>query len=244
MRLLLLLLTVAALGAADRAAATWTAGEGRRGGTAATAGASIAFGERCAAGPGGATLALAGFATGELRLGADAAVVLATEAVDDGEELVVQLEAGEVTVDVDGTGPYRRLRARGAALEVEVTGTLFTVRRDPRGQDTVALVRGAVQVRLRREIAAALGREGVVALAAGQAVSGSANGLGAPVATAAPTAPATALAKPPEVDVRAVSQAIAGAQIRDGLRVAGQAGTEVTDTASGAGTLGAPPPPP
>ncbi len=98
-----------------------------------------------------------------------------------GRQLVFDLEAGAVQLDVTDKAPYSGVRVRGAALDVRVTGTLFVVERTRRDADYVALVRGKVHVGLRPEVAKALGKAGELELLERQGVAGdTAGGVGAP----------------------------------------------------------------
>jgi hypothetical protein len=244
---LLLLLLAAALQA--ESIATWAAGDGSRGGAPAAIGDGVAAGEPVVAGSRGASLSLAGFARGAVLLEAGSRARLSAAPGDGGDDLLIELDGGAVQIDVEGTGPYRVVRARGAAVEVAVTGTLFVVRRDLRGVDTVALVRGQVQVRLRREIAASLGRDVAVTLDAGRGVEGSASGLGQPGPIAgSPLLAAAGSAGDGGADLAAmgevVAEAVADALLADGLELAGEVGGEVLMSGGDGGLLGSSPPPP
>ncbi len=125
----------------------------------------------------GITAVLAAGSKGRFAIEADGA---------GGRQLVLDLEAGAVQMDVTDKAPYSGVRVRGAALDVRVTGTLFVVERTRRDADYVALVRGQVKVGLRPEVAKALGKAGELELLERQGVSAdSASGVGAPSALSA-----------------------------------------------------------
>jgi hypothetical protein len=56
-----------------------------------------------------------------------ARIALSEEQQDDGMALVIRLLQGAIQVEVHGLGTYRRVRVRGASLDVELSGTLFVV---------------------------------------------------------------------------------------------------------------------
>lgn len=157
----------------------------------------------------------------------------------DAQELRIDLEAGTIQVDVEGLGPWQGLSVRGAASEVTVTGTLFIVARDRRGIDTVALVRGAVQLRLRQEIVAALGQNPTVDLSERQQISAGPNGFTNVVTLSLPLMFMAATTDP---DTDAVVDAIMDDLLDDVLNAGEEAGGEITETSTG--TIGLPPPPP
>ena len=100
----------------------------------------------------------------------------------DQSSLLVMLDRGTVQVDLNDRGPFKQLVLRGAATETVVLGTLFTAERISDQQDFVVLVRGAVKVRLRRDVAAALNIQSneEIELAPRQGIAGSTTGgLGA-----------------------------------------------------------------
>jgi hypothetical protein len=158
--------------------AAWGQGDGRIAGTAATPGQPIMAGAEIAAGaerPVRVALAVASGST--LLLGPGAALRL-TEEVEagKGKRLVIELDRGAVQVDLANKGDYLDVHVRGAALDVRVTGTLFVVDRIRRDADYVALVKGAVKVGLRKEVADALGKKQELDLSPRQGVGGTTGG--------------------------------------------------------------------
>lgn len=94
--------------------------------------------------------------------------------------LVLDLATGAAQVDVRDRTPYAGVRVRGGAAEVRVTGTLFTVERVKRDADYVALIRGKLHVGLRKDVAAATGRNDDVELFDHHGVGADVNGVGKP----------------------------------------------------------------
>jgi hypothetical protein len=175
-RWLLLLFAATAL-AGGEAIATWEDGPGSIGATPAGAGAAVPAGAVLAIGDRPVRLALVGAPGSAVELAPASA---ATFLVEDGR-IVIALASGRVQVDLPDRGPWAGLIVRGAALEAQVTGTLFLVERTRKDADYVALVRGALKVGLRREIALALGRAAsdAIELRSRQGAAGStAGGLG------------------------------------------------------------------
>lgn len=139
--------------------ATWTLGEGTVAQASAKPGSDIALGQRVASTSGQpAKLSFAAPLSGSLTLSPGAAVTLVVETVADTRELVIDLDAGAVQVDLHDKGAFAGVRVRGAALDVRVTGTLFVVQRVKRDADYVALVQGRLNAGLRKEVADALGQ--------------------------------------------------------------------------------------
>jgi hypothetical protein len=171
MRTILLLTTLLAYGgttvldAADPAVrpapvlATWSLGEGTIAGAAATPGAEIVPGQALTS-PSGqpAQATFAAPLVGSLTFSPGASLALVEEEVAGQRELVIELAAGAVQVDLHARGGYAAVRVRGAALDVRVTGTLFVVQRVKRDADYVALVQGRLDAGLRKEVADALGQ--------------------------------------------------------------------------------------
>ncbi len=92
-------------------------------------------------------------------------------------KLVLVLDAGTVQVDLPDRGRWPGLIVRGAAAEARVVGTLFIVERTRTDADYIVLVRGALKVGLRREVALALNRQtSEVDLLPRQGVSASSGG--------------------------------------------------------------------
>lgn len=139
--------------------ATWTLGEGTVAAASAQPGSDIAIGQRVAATSGQpAKLAFAAPLSGSLTLSPGAALTMVIETVADTRELVIDLDAGAVQVDLHDKGAFAGVRVRGAALDVRVTGTLFVVQRVKRDADYVALVQGKLNAGLRKDVADALNK--------------------------------------------------------------------------------------
>lgn len=161
--------------------AAWNQGEGRIAGAAAVPGQPIVAGAEIAAGAGGPVRVALTIAPGNtLTLGPGAALRLIEEhEAGKGRRLVIELERGAVQVDLANKGDYLDVHVRGAAIDVRVTGTLFVVDRIRRDADYVALVKGAVKVGLRKEVADALGKKQELDLSPRQGVGGTTGaGLG------------------------------------------------------------------
>jgi hypothetical protein len=182
MRILILPLLASALAAADPVG-LWRFGVGSVDGQAARIGTLVLTGQEvvasdaaplrlvCHEAP-GITAVIAAGSRGRFTIEPDAT---------GGRQLVFDLEAGAVQLDVTDKAPYSGVRVRGAALDVRVTGTLFVVERTRRDADYVALVRGTVRVGLRPEVARALGRAGELELLERQGVAGDTTaGVGTP----------------------------------------------------------------
>jgi hypothetical protein len=139
--------------------ATWTLGEGTVAAASAQPGSDIAIGQRVAATSGQpAKLSFAAPLSGSLTLSPGAALTMVVETVADTRELVIDLDAGAVQVDLHDKGAFAGVRVRGAALDVRVTGTLFVVQRVKRDADYVALVQGKLNAGLRKDVADALNK--------------------------------------------------------------------------------------
>jgi ferric-dicitrate binding protein FerR (iron transport regulator) len=191
-------------------------------------------GERILAGTAGKTLSLAGFVRSEVLLAPRTTVHLSKS---DGE-LTIDLDAGSIQVDVEGLGPWKRLIVRGAAVEVSVHGTLFVVARDRRRVDTVSLVRGQVQLRLRKEIIAALGQDPTIDLIDHQQVTGDANGFGTVSSFSGPIF----LVASASSEDGGVGEEIMDGMMEEAAEGAGEIGDEITDALGGG--FGPPPGPP
>ncbi len=101
----------------------------------------------------------------------------------EGDDLILDLHAGIVEVQLDDRGGYAHLRVRSARSETTVVGTLFVVERVSDEQDFVAVVHGRVQVSFRQQVGEALAEDRrSVDLVARQGVAAAAGGLGQPVA--------------------------------------------------------------
>lgn len=164
--LLIAFVGIAALGlssaiAAEQAppVATWALGEGTIASASARPGSDIAIGQIVSATTSRpARLTLAAPLAGSLTLSPGATLTLVVETTADSRELVIDLAAGAVQVDLHDKGAFGGVRVRGAALDVRVTGTLFVVQRVRRDADYVALVQGKLSAGLRKEVADALGQ--------------------------------------------------------------------------------------
>jgi hypothetical protein len=178
------ILLVIVLGSAASAAdsiATWSAGPGTIAGTKAAPGDAIAADVRVIAGDRAAHVALARAPKCSLYLSAGGELSLASVAEGAGESLTVTLVSGQLEADIADKGPYASVHVRGAVMDVKVTGTLFVVERVKKDTDYVALIRGKVQVNMRKDLGealAALGGAGVD-LNARQGLSAGLDGLGA-----------------------------------------------------------------
>jgi len=155
------------------------------------------------------------------------------------QELRILLERGTIQVDVEGLGPWTAITVIGGSSQVTVTGTLFIVARDRRDVDTVALVRGQVQVRLRSAIVATLGRDPTVDLTASQQVTAGPTGL---TAVAPLSTPMLTPASKNAGESDAIADAIMDGMLEDAVTNAQDAGENVIDTVGGVIIL--PPPPP
>ena len=152
---------VAAPAVPSSPSATWSLGEGSVAETPAHPGSDIAVGQRVASSaekP--AKVNFAAPMTGTLTLSPGAAFTFEVETVAESKELVIDLSAGTVQIDLRNKGTFSAVRVRGAALDVRVTGTLFVVERIKRDEDYIALIQGKVKVNLRKEVAEALGSSG------------------------------------------------------------------------------------
>lgn len=157
--------------------ATWTLGHGTVAAAAALPGSGIALGQRLAAPrdqP--AKIDFAPPMAGSLTLSPGAALVLVVESVGGARELVIDLDAGAVQVDLHDKAAFAAVRVRGAALDVRVTGTLFVVERVRRDADYLALIQGKVKAGLRKEIAEALGKGQSFELESRQGIGASTGG--------------------------------------------------------------------
>lgn len=155
--------------------------------------------------------------------------------------LRIALETGTIQIDVEGLGPWQGLTVQGGSSEVSVTGTLFVVARDRRGVDTVALVRGAVQLRLRREIVAALGMDPTVDLTDRQQVSAGPDGFTAVTTLSLPLLLSeSATTSMDETEIVAI--AILDGLLDDAVGKAAEADDNIIDTIGG--FIGLPPSPP
>lgn len=163
---LIVFIGLVALGLSSAAAAeqvpplaTWTLGEGTVAAASAKPGSDIAIGQRVAATSNQpAKIVFTAPLAGSLTLSPGAGLTMMVEQVADTRELVIDLDAGAVQVDVHDKGAFAGVRVRGAALDVRVTGTLFVVQRVKRDADYVALVQGKLNAGLRKDVADALNK--------------------------------------------------------------------------------------
>ncbi|MCX8040851.1 MAG: hypothetical protein N3B15_09830 [Planctomycetota bacterium] len=153
--------------------AVWTIGEGRIAERAATPDAAIAPEEVVAAGAQAPAFLKAQAAPGVLvALAPSAAGLFREESDASGQRrLIFEVNEGAAEIEVLDRGPYSAVIVRGAALELEVRGTLFVVERVRRDADYAVLVRGAVTARTRAEIAKLLGKAGEFALLPRQGIA-------------------------------------------------------------------------
>lgn len=187
MRLLILPLLAAALSAADPVG-LWRFGVGSVDGQPARVGTVVLTGQQLVAADAAPLRLICHEAPGiaaVLAAGSKGRFVIEPDGAG-GRQLVFDLDAGAVQLDVGDKAPYSSVRVRGAALDVRVTGTLFVVERTRRDADYVALVRGKVRVGLRPEVARALGKAGDLELLERQGVAGdTTNGVGTPTSLSA-----------------------------------------------------------
>jgi hypothetical protein len=141
--------------------ATWSLGEGVVAEAPAHPGSDIAVGQRVtSSAEKPAKIDLAAPMTGTLTLSPGSTFSFVVETIAETQELVIDLSAGAVQIDLRNKGTFAAVRVRGAALDVRVTGTLFVVERIKRDEDYIALIQGKVKVSLRKEVADALGSSG------------------------------------------------------------------------------------
>lgn len=157
--------------------ATWTLGHGTVAEATAQPGSSIAVGQRLASPVNQpAKIDFAPPMSGSLTLSPGAALTMVIETIGDTKELVIDLDAGAVQVDLHDKATFAGVRVRGAALDVRVTGTLFVVERVKRDADYVVLVQGKLKAGLRKDIADALGKGQVFDLESRQGIGASTSG--------------------------------------------------------------------
>lgn len=257
MRFSIILLCCAVIACGGEPIAVWSAGHGRIAEREAAAQAAVLAGETVHAGPEAPAFLAAREAPGVLvSLAPSSSGAFAEETADDGQRrLIFELHDGAVEVEVQARGPYAAVLVRGAALELEVQGTLFVVERTRADADYAVLVRGSLRARLRAEIARLLGRAGDIELQPQQGLgAGTQQGLLAPVALPwRPQITAPAAQRAP-IQAQATGQAAGGtgwdadrmAALRQNLLAAGAAGaavpttTFVADAALATGTDAAP----
>lgn len=143
---------------ANTTIATWSLGQGTIAGSSVRPGTDLRLGQTATTGKQPAKIDFAAPLAGYLTLSPEASITVVVETVNDKPELVIDLTAGAVQVDLRNKGDYAAVRVRGAALDVRVTGTLFVVQRVKRDADYIALVQGTVKAGLRKEVADALGK--------------------------------------------------------------------------------------
>ena len=177
----LFLLSLLALPAAETPVAIWGSGPGTVAGEPASIQSAISTSQTITCGDQTVRLELIGFPGSDVIMRAGSIVRFTITEQQESHQLVVELERGAVQVDITGTGPWSGLTVRAGTVEAQVTGTLFVVERDEQEGDFVGLIRGSLQVKLRREIAAALGEQSA-GLTDRQGISGTATGLGEVIA--------------------------------------------------------------
>ena len=173
----LLLLTFISIPAVETPIALWGEGPGTLSGKPAATQAPIDTNQIVTAGDRPVRLELLGFPGSDVMLQAGAVVRFSIVSVEGKNQLLIDLDHGAIQVDVTGTGPWSGLIVRGGAVEAHVTGTLFVVERTEQKGDFVALVHGHLNVRLRREVVAALGADQSADLTSRQGIGGGAAGL-------------------------------------------------------------------
>lgn len=190
----LLLLTLGGFQAfsAEGDLAVWATGPGMIADAPATVGTGVTPGVVVRSGDAPVRLTLVKAPKSSLILAPDSSLVLTEK--DDG--FLVQLQTGIVQANIVDKGSYANLRVQGAALDVQVTGTLFMVQRMKADTDYVSLIEGRVKVSLRQEVALALGRASqTVELNSRQGLGAGVGGFGGIEALAArPQIPTTSVA--------------------------------------------------
>ncbi len=153
----LCVLLLAAVGgfAADQPLAVFQVGPATIDGAAAAPGATIASGGTVKSAEGLVRIGIDGAPGSAVILSPKSALTLTSE----NGKIVLALDAGTVQVDLPDRGRWPGLVVRGAASEARVVGTLFIVERTRTDADYIVLVRGALKVGLRREVALALNRQ-------------------------------------------------------------------------------------
>lgn len=179
---LVVLLLAGFLSAADQATivALWASGNGTIDGVKARTGQTIQSGQMLNAAvdrPLRLTLHHAPSSTIIIGAGSTVRLLAESQIRSAGHDLVLEVHAGVVQVDLASRGPWRELRVQGGAMEVHVLGTLFMFERVKRDQDYLAMVRGKVRVNLLAAITRALGKDPGVELDGRHGLGASASGF-------------------------------------------------------------------
>ncbi|HAT09446.1 MAG TPA: hypothetical protein DCS97_02360 [Planctomycetes bacterium] len=133
---------------AGDALATWMLGNATVAERPVRPGAAIGLGQRIVLAPGKpGRLVLNRLEGSSISCAPGTALTMVEEPVDAGTDLVIDLEAGAVQVDVLARGPYAHVRVRGLVSDVTVVGTIFLVQRVAKDHDYVVQVEGSVRVR-------------------------------------------------------------------------------------------------
>jgi hypothetical protein len=145
-------LTLACLATGVSAAdlARWRAGPGDVAGHAATNGTTISAGQTVRSDaklP--ARIELAGGAKGVLTLSPGTELTLSEQGEGQAQELVVDVAAGAVQIDLANKGGYAAVEVQSGGLELRITGTLLVVERMAKDEAYVALIHGRVAARAR-----------------------------------------------------------------------------------------------
>ena len=171
---LVALLSIATWSAAAESLGVWQFGEGTIANSAAKEGAEILADTPVTAGPAIIRLSLTKAPKSQIMLSPGSEIRL----VEDGTSLLVYVDKGVIQGNIADKGPYSDMHIIGAAINIRITGTLFVVERVKADTDYIALVEGKVEVKLRKEVALALGKEEKdgVDLIAREGVGGSTTG--------------------------------------------------------------------
>lgn len=183
--LALLAITAVHVGAADPSVSTvttpepiaqWAFGAGSINGAEATAGQNILPGQDIVAGTEQPVrLSLAQAPDSAVIVGPGSHIRFRVVAERD---IVTEVDAGVIQVDLPNRGPWRELIVSGGAMEVHVVGTLFMFERVKRDQDYLAMVHGKVKVNLLAAIAQALGQDSSIDLDGQRGLEASGLGFG------------------------------------------------------------------
>lgn len=168
------LLSITTWIAAAESLGVWQFGEGTIATFPAKAGAEIFADTPVTAGASIIRLSLTKAPKSQLMLSPGSEIRL----VEEGSSLVVHVDKGVIQGNIEDKGSYSDLHIIGAAINIRITGTLFVVERVKADTDYIALVEGKVEVKLRKEVALALGKEEAdgLDLAARQGIGGSITG--------------------------------------------------------------------
>lgn len=171
---ILCLLAITSWLAAAESLGVWQYGNGTIANTAAKEGAEIPADAPVTAGDDVIRLSLVKAPKSQIMLSPRSTVRL----VEEGTSLLVYVDSGVIQGNIADKGPYTDMHIIGAAINIRITGTLFVVERVKADTDYIALVEGKVEVKLRKDVAKALGAEGKpgVDLDARQGIGGSTTG--------------------------------------------------------------------